>query len=32
MANVWFLRREFSIKLRSLAPALSSEEVLRPVS
>ena len=32
LANLWFLRREFSIKLRGLAPELSSEEVLRPVS
>jgi putative MATE family efflux protein len=32
LVNLWFLRREFSIKLRSLAPELSSEEVLRPVS
>ena len=32
MVNLWFLRREFSVKLGSLAPELSSEEVLRPVS
>jgi Na+-driven multidrug efflux pump len=32
IANLWFLRKEFSIKLRSLAPELSSEEVLRPVT